>query len=87
MRSSVDDITDGLIQKIIRQKFSNHTILAVAHKLETITDFDKVAVMDKGSLSEFDSPHALLAQPSSAFSQLYNSSLAEKVEGDNVEER
>lgn len=72
---SLDDVTDALIQRIIRQKFSGHTIIAVAHKLDTITDFDKVAVLDKGSLVELDSPHKLLAQSSSAFSHLYKSSV------------
>ncbi len=72
---SVDDVTDGLIQRIIRQKFSSHTIIAVAHKLDTIIDFDKVAVLDNGTLREFGSPHTLLAQPSSAFRQLYDSSV------------
>lgn len=65
------------MQRIIRQKFSRHTIIAVAHKLDTITDFDKVAVLDKGTLVELDSPYKLLAQPSSAFSQLYSSSVPE----------
>lgn len=72
---SLDEVTDALIQRIIRQKFSRHTIIAVAHKLDTITDFDKVAVLDKGTLVELDSPHKLLAEPSSAFSQLYKSSV------------
>ena len=72
---SLDDVTDALIQRIIRQKFSGHTIIAVAHKLDTITDFDKVAVLDKGSLVELDSPHKLLAKSSSAFSLLYRSSI------------
>lgn len=75
--SSLDDVTDALMQRIIRQKFSRHTIIAVAHKLDTITDFDKVAVLDKGTLVELDSPYKLLAQPSSAFSQLYRSSVPE----------
>ena len=43
-------------------------------------DFDKVAVMDNGTLTEFDSPHVLLTQPSSAFRQLYSSSVAEQPE-------
>lgn len=75
---SLDDVTDALIQRIIRQKFSRHTIIAVAHKLDTITDFDKVAILDKGTLVEMDSPHKLLAQPSSAFSQLYRSSVPDE---------
>ena len=70
---SVDDATDELIQQIIRRRFAKHTIIAVAHKLETITDFDKIAVLDNGSLREIGDPYTLLAQPSSAFSQLYSS--------------
>ena len=77
--TSVDDHTDKLIQKIIRQRFSSHTIIAVAHKLDTILDFDKVAVMDNGRLREYDSPHTLLGQPNSAFRQLYNSSVGDGI--------
>lgn len=70
-RISVDDQTDILIQRIIRQKFSKHTIIAVAHKLETIIDFDKVAVLQNGDLKEFGNPHQLLAQDGSMFKSLY----------------
>ncbi|KAL8973607.1 MAG: hypothetical protein Q9197_002152 [Variospora fuerteventurae] len=69
--SSVDDTTDALIQRIIRQKFAKHTIIAVAHKLETIIDFDKVAVLHNGALQEYDGPHALLAREDSRFRRLY----------------
>lgn len=70
---SVDDATDVIMQRIIRQKFAKHTILAVAHKLDTIVDFDKVAVLSNGVVREFDNPNALLNDPASAFSQLYRS--------------
>jgi ATP-binding cassette, subfamily C (CFTR/MRP), member 1 len=53
----------------------------VAHKLDTILDFDKVAILDKGELKEYDSPYTLLNQPNSAFARLYNSS---KVEADEA---
>jgi len=62
------------MQKIIRERFSRHTIITVAHKLDTLLDYDKVALLDDGSLVEFDSPYELLSQSSSAFYQLYNSS-------------
>lgn len=68
----MDDATDTLIQRIIRQKFAKHTIIAIAHKLETIVDFDKVAVLHNGALHEFDNPNTLLNDPSSAFRQLYH---------------
>lgn len=80
---SLDDVTDALIQRIIRQKFSRHTIIAVAHKLDTITDFDKVAVLDKGTLVELDSPYKLLAMPNSAFGKLYRSSVPDTGDEDD----
>lgn len=60
-----------MIQRIVRQKFSRHTIIAVAHKLDTIVDFDKVAVLENGVLKEFENPGILLADEGSAFSKLY----------------
>ncbi|KAK0716329.1 ABC transporter [Lasiosphaeris hirsuta] len=73
--SGVDAKTEEVIQRLIRKRFAGHTIIAVAHRLDTIMDFDRVAVLDAGRLVEFDSPYSLLEVPGSAFSHLYNSSL------------
>jgi ATP-binding cassette, subfamily C (CFTR/MRP), member 1 len=73
------------MQRLIRRKFSSHTIIAVAHKLESILDFDKVAVLDGGELIEYDDPYALLSDPESSFSMLYNNIMAEQVEDVTVE--
>jgi ATP-binding cassette, subfamily C (CFTR/MRP), member 1 len=67
---SVDRKTDDLMQRIIREEFANHTIIAIAHRLETILDFDRIVVLHKGELMECDSPSNLLARPS-AFRELY----------------
>ncbi|AEO64844.1 uncharacterized protein THITE_35966 [Thermothielavioides terrestris NRRL 8126] len=85
--SSIDAKTEETMQRLIRRKFANHTIIAVAHKLETIMDFDKVAVLDAGRLVEFDSPYALLDVPDSAFSRLYHASVAEEEDLDLTLER
>lgn len=71
---SVDSQTDALIQRLLRSKFAAHTIIAVAHKLDTILDFDRVAVMHNGELIEFDAPYKLLGRPESAFAKLYSAS-------------
>ncbi|KUJ06202.1 P-loop containing nucleoside triphosphate hydrolase protein [Mollisia scopiformis] len=81
--SSVDSKTDELMQRIIRERFSNHTIIAVAHKLDTILDFDKVVLLDKGVLVEFDSPYELLGNSSSAFFKLYHNSHTEEDDSEN----
>ena len=57
--SSVSFDQDALIQQKIRSGFSKSTILAVAHRINTIIDFDRIIVMDKGQVSEFGTPFEL----------------------------
>ncbi|GLV41664.1 uncharacterized protein CBL_06893 [Carabus blaptoides fortunei] len=58
--ANVDPQTDTLIQKTIRSKFAECTVLTIAHRLHTVMDSDKVLVMDAGTMVEFDHPHVLL---------------------------
>ncbi|XP_048482044.1 ATP-binding cassette sub-family C member 4 [Plutella xylostella] len=58
--ANVDPQTDFLIQKTIRSKFAECTVLTIAHRLHTVMDSDKVLVMDAGQKVEFDHPHRLL---------------------------
>ncbi|KAF2223913.1 P-loop containing nucleoside triphosphate hydrolase protein [Elsinoe ampelina] len=62
--SSVDQETDKIIQKLIRTEFKDHTVIAIAHRLDTILDFDFVGVMDSGRLVEYGKPSDLLQQQS-----------------------
>jgi ATP-binding cassette subfamily C (CFTR/MRP) protein 1 len=68
--ASIDQESDSRVQSIIKQHFSHATILSIAHRLESIADFDKILVLDAGELIEFDAPSILLSDPTSAFSQL-----------------
>jgi ATP-binding cassette subfamily C (CFTR/MRP) protein 1 len=77
MLASVDQETDKLMESIIREEFANKTIIAIAHRLETIIDFDRIAVIDRGTLIEWDTPEALLTGQSS-LKQLYSSYKSEK---------
>ncbi|KAI8817409.1 P-loop containing nucleoside triphosphate hydrolase protein [Fimicolochytrium jonesii] len=68
--ASVDAAADLLIQTSMKTHFSEATVLSIAHRLNTIIDFDRVLVLDNGSMREFDTPHALLNNPTSLFSKL-----------------
>lgn len=68
--ANVDADTDKFIQTTIRNKFSNCTVLTIAHRLHTIMDSDKVLVMDAGQLVEYDHPHVLLQNESGYFRKL-----------------
>nr|XP_056718111.1 ATP-binding cassette sub-family C member 4 [Euleptes europaea] len=65
--ANVDPRTDELIQKTIREKFAQCTVLTIAHRLNTIIDSDKIMVLDSGRLKEFDEPYILLQEPESLF--------------------
>ncbi|CAG2179640.1 unnamed protein product, partial [Oppiella nova] len=58
--ANVDHRTDAVIQTTIRHKFSDRTVLTIAHRLNTIIDCDRVLVLDAGEIVEFDEPFALL---------------------------
>lgn len=58
-------------------------MIVVAHRLDNILDFDKVAVMSNGTLVEFASPGDLLARES-AFKELYESFSGEQMEATPV---
>jgi len=36
------------------------TVITIAHRLNTVIDSDKVLVMDRGTMVEYDHPHNLL---------------------------
>ena len=57
----MDVETDERIQTMVRQEFVHCTVLAIAHRINTIIDYDKVVCLDSGRVVEFDTPAALLA--------------------------
>ncbi|GME25282.1 Metal resistance protein YCF1-like protein 2 [Neofusicoccum parvum] len=71
--SSLDDETSSIIDEVVRTWFQDRTIISIAHKLDSIRDFDKVAVLDSGELIEFDDPSTLLSKDS-IFRELYEHS-------------
>lgn len=58
--SNVDMGTDAFIQKVIRDKFANTTVITIAHRLNTIADYDKVIVMRRGEIIEQGVPWELI---------------------------
>jgi ABC-type multidrug transport system fused ATPase/permease subunit len=71
--SALDPHTDQLIQESIRNAFKTQTILTIAHRLDTIKDYDKILVLHYGELVEFDTVPNLLSKEQGYFKTLYES--------------
>ncbi|KAK4201212.1 putative ABC transporter [Triangularia verruculosa] len=80
--STLDGKTEEMVQRLIRRKFCDYTILAVAHRLDTIMDFDKVVVLDKGKVVEFGSPWKLVEEAGEGgmFKKLWLRSVEDDIE-------
>ncbi|KAF9931657.1 Multidrug resistance-associated protein 1 [Mortierella alpina] len=68
--AAVDVETDELIQRTIRTEFKDRTILTIAHRIKTVMDSDKILVLERGRVREFDSPKRLLESRESLFYRL-----------------
>ncbi|GAA6044266.1 hypothetical protein JCM8097_004322 [Rhodosporidiobolus ruineniae] len=83
--AAVDVESDRDIQTVIRREFASCTIFVIAHRLGTIMDCDKILVMDKGRVAEFDSPAKLLERPESIFRSLaIEAGLVKSTTGNNT---
>uniref|UniRef100_A0A8C5FWZ3 Cystic fibrosis transmembrane conductance regulator n=1 Tax=Gadus morhua TaxID=8049 RepID=A0A8C5FWZ3_GADMO len=65
--ANVDPRTDELIQRTIREKFRDCTVLTIAHRLNTIIDSDRIMVLDAGEIQAYDAPYTLLQDPEGIF--------------------
>jgi ABC-type multidrug transport system fused ATPase/permease subunit len=63
--ASIDYATDAKIQETIRE--IKNTTITIAHRLQTIIDYDKVLVLDKGEVIEFGDPWDLLRKDGGSF--------------------
>ena len=68
--ANVDFKADRLIQEVIRNRFKDSTVVTIAHRLNTIMDYDKVLVMEQGRVVEFDKPEVLLQNKNGYFARL-----------------
>lgn len=71
--ANVDYDTERLLHDTIKDELKDCTVLTIAHRMTNIMHYDKVLVLDKGRLVEFDKPEVLISQKESIFAQLASS--------------
>lgn len=69
--ASIDGRADKEIHAMLQEVTGDATVLTVAHRLDTVVDScDRVLVMQKGTVAEFDTVSSLYAKPNGLFRAL-----------------
>ena len=76
--ANIDYLTDRMIQEVIRKEMTHCTVLTIAHRLDTVLEYDRIMVLENGRIVEFDKPDILLQKKDGFLSELYYSFQAEK---------
>ncbi|KAK3053818.1 Transporter of the ATP-binding cassette (ABC) [Extremus antarcticus] len=63
--ASIDYATDAKIQETIRE--IKNTTITIAHRLQTIIDYDKVLVLERGEVMEYGDPFQLISEEKGMF--------------------
>jgi ATP-binding cassette, subfamily C (CFTR/MRP), member 1 len=69
--SSVDHATERKMHDVIRREFEGYTIVMISHRLDVVMDFDRVIVMDSGSVVESGPPRELAQTEGGRFRDLW----------------
>ena len=72
--ANVDRQTDELIQATIANELGECTLITIAHRLNTLLNYDKILVLDQGRAVEFDTVERLMDKPDGLFRRMLESS-------------
>ena len=68
----VDYKTEEKIQKALKELLNNCTVITIAHRIKTILNYDKIAILEKGEIVEYDSPKNLIENNTIFFREFYS---------------
>ncbi|KAI4728835.1 P-loop containing nucleoside triphosphate hydrolase protein [Aureobasidium sp. EXF-10728] len=74
--SGLDHESDEIVRRVLWEHCTatNRTMITIAHKLQSIIDFDTVVVLSGGRIEEMDEPSKLAETPGSMFARLLSQS-------------
>ncbi|KAH7166494.1 P-loop containing nucleoside triphosphate hydrolase protein [Dactylonectria macrodidyma] len=69
--ANLDAESEKRVQRLLKERFSHKTLIAIAHRLASVAQFDWVYVMDQGNIVEQGDPRHLMAQEGGEFWKLW----------------
>lgn len=76
--SALDNVTESIVMKNVLAQVKNATVIAIAHRLSSISDFDKIVVFKEGEIVESGTFEALLER-NNYFGELYRKEKEHKI--------
>ena len=70
--ANIDINTEEKIQKVLNELLKNCTVITIAYRIKTIINYDKILVLEKGEIKEFDSPKILIEQNTLFYKKFYS---------------
>jgi ATP-binding cassette subfamily C (CFTR/MRP) protein 4 len=68
--ANVDNKTDVMLQRAVATSFPGATVIAIAHRLDTIIDYDRIIVVGNGKMLECGTPYELLCKSNGHFAAM-----------------
>ena len=75
-----------MLQTTLRgSMFKDRTIITIAHRINTILDSDRIVVLDRGTVAEFDTPSALIRRKGIFYQLVKEAGLLDSIETQDAE--
>jgi ABC-type multidrug transport system fused ATPase/permease subunit len=75
--SALDSHSEELIHRAMREAMSGKTVIAIAHRLSTVMDMDRLIVLDRGRIVA-DGSHAELLRAGGLYAELWRKQAGER---------
>jgi ATP-binding cassette, subfamily B, bacterial len=69
--SALDSESERLVQDALLRLVNGRTVIAIAHRLSSLSTYDRIVVLARGQIVEDGTPNELRLRPNSAFNRLY----------------
>lgn len=69
--SALDNKSEAIVQKALDKLMENRTVIVIAHRLSTVQNATRIAVVNHGEIVEIGTHHELLNNPDGAYTALY----------------
>ncbi len=76
--SALDKETEAFVNETLKAVSQNRTVVTVAHRLATITDYDKIIVLDEGKIAE-SGTHEELLDKNGEYCRMYHNYMMSEV--------